>query len=308
MAFDPTFDVNSDAGGGDPDATSPTLRAYHQLLWSKPLPDGHLFTLEDDDKYLSHSSSKGQFLMSSDAAIPTWRYWERMAHLIREMPEQDVESFYRVAYQLGGMMMFPRNQVDGLDSLNQAKGKHPLISDRLDLTIECIRLYYAGVDDEELNPLGLAIARYSGFFDLFGDFDGYVGFWLLQDMISADGRSVDLFLSSDGFTRPSRPATLDDYAVYREKATAFVEARNRRMLNWVNSQRRNDVESKDSSVRMDSDAEKVIEPETWTAVPKYDLWLEGILDYSELAAEDKGRADRLLSGELRVSCDESDGR
>ena len=237
MEFNPTFDVNSDAGGGDPDATSPTLRAYHQLLWSKPLPDGHLFTLEDDGTYLSHSSSKGQFLMSSDAAIPTWRYWERMAHLIREMPEADVESFYRVAYQLGGMMMFPRNQVDGLDSLNQAKGKHPLISDRLDLTIECIRLYYAGVDDEGLNPLGPTIARYSDFFELFGTgedgFAGYVDFWLLQDMLTPDGSEVDLFLPSEGFTLPSRPSTFHEYAAYRTKAVAFVEARNARMLNWV---------------------------------------------------------------------------
>jgi len=233
MEFDPTFDVNSDAGGGDPDATSPTLRAYHQLLWSKPLPDGHLFTLEDDGIYLSHLSSKGEFLMSSDAAIPTWRYWQRMSHLIREISDPDVEDFYRIAYQLGGMMMFPRNQVDGLDSLNQAKGKHPLISDRLDLTIECIRLYYSGVDNEELNPLGPTIARYGDFFELFGDFEGYVGFWLLQDMISADAESVDLFLPSDGFARPSRPVTLDEYAVYREKATAFVEARNRRMLTSV---------------------------------------------------------------------------
>lgn len=239
MDFDPTFDVNSDAAGGDPDATSPTLRAYHQLLWSKPLPDGHLFTLEDDGTYLAHLSSRGQFMMSSDAAIPTWRYWRRMAHLIQDLPQEDVVDFYQVAYQLGGMMMFPRNQVNGLDSLNQAKGKDPLISDRLDLALECIRRHYGGVDDPQVNPLGPTIARYTDFFELFGHgeqgFAHYVDFWLLQDMLTPDGREVDLFLPSEGFTLPSRPTTLEEYGVYREKATAFVEARNQRMLDWVGS-------------------------------------------------------------------------
>ena len=34
------FDVQTDSKGKDPDSASPTLRAYHQLLWSKPLPNG----------------------------------------------------------------------------------------------------------------------------------------------------------------------------------------------------------------------------------------------------------------------------
>lgn len=31
--------------GKDPDSRSPTLRRYHRLLWSKPLPDGRPFEL-----------------------------------------------------------------------------------------------------------------------------------------------------------------------------------------------------------------------------------------------------------------------
>jgi hypothetical protein len=40
MKIDITFNVYTDANGGDPDSTSPTLRSYHKLLWSKPLPNG----------------------------------------------------------------------------------------------------------------------------------------------------------------------------------------------------------------------------------------------------------------------------
>lgn len=54
--------------------------------------------------------------------------------------------------------------------------------------------------------------------------------------LTADGCEVHLFLPSEGFTLPSRPSTLDDYAAYRAKAVAFVKARNARMLNWVGAQ------------------------------------------------------------------------
>ena len=40
MKIDTSFNMYSDAGGGDPDSTSPTLKSYHQFLWSKDLPNG----------------------------------------------------------------------------------------------------------------------------------------------------------------------------------------------------------------------------------------------------------------------------
>ncbi len=45
--IDITFNVFSDTPKGkDPDSHSPTLRKYHQILWSKPLPDGRMFELD----------------------------------------------------------------------------------------------------------------------------------------------------------------------------------------------------------------------------------------------------------------------
>ena len=40
MAIDTAFDFRTDANGKDPDSHSLTLRRYHRLLWSKPLPNG----------------------------------------------------------------------------------------------------------------------------------------------------------------------------------------------------------------------------------------------------------------------------
>ena len=56
MTIDTTFDFRTDANGKDPDFASPTLRRYHRLLWSKPLPSGQPFELTDTERgvYLYH--------------------------------------------------------------------------------------------------------------------------------------------------------------------------------------------------------------------------------------------------------------
>ncbi len=62
--IDITFDFRLDTPEGkDPDAHSPTLRRYHKLLWSKPLPNGVVFTLDDTTPrvYLHHRSEKGEY-------------------------------------------------------------------------------------------------------------------------------------------------------------------------------------------------------------------------------------------------------
>ena len=63
MIIDTAFDFRSDSPNGDPDKYSPTLHRYHQLLWSKPLPSGAPFTLEDGrpGNYLVHRSDLGTF-------------------------------------------------------------------------------------------------------------------------------------------------------------------------------------------------------------------------------------------------------
>jgi len=69
MIIDTNFNFYSDARGGDPDRTSPTLQKYHKILWSKPLPNGKLFELRDNKKgvYLYHKSELGEFFLASDA-------------------------------------------------------------------------------------------------------------------------------------------------------------------------------------------------------------------------------------------------
>lgn len=171
-----------------------------------------------------------------------------MQHIINEFPEQEIVDFRKIAGQMGAMMLFPRNRVNGQAGINAARGFTTRISDRLDLTLECIRLLYAGINDPAQNPLGPVLARYSAFFQLFDTFTGYVEFFLLQDLVDETGSNVNFFLPCDGFKLPARARNAEEYATYRSKSIAFVQARNTRMLTHITTEQ-DAVDSKTKAPR-----------------------------------------------------------
>jgi hypothetical protein len=230
--IDVTFDFRRDTPkGGDPDALSPTLRRYHRLLWSKPLPGGSLFELDDTDPdcYLRHRSALGDFQLSSDSVIPSFRKERRLAAIISRIPLTKWESFMALGYTMGGMMVFPANQVDGKMTVNGARGFHPRIKDRFDLTLECVRRYY----HNQPSPLSGTLSRYARFFDLFETFAGYVEFFLLQDLVSRDHSAVRFSAPFDDFASSPVPRTFEAYESYRHRAAEFLRARNDRIRAWL---------------------------------------------------------------------------
>ena len=82
----------------------------------------------------------------------------------------------------------------------------------------------------EPSPLEGALARYGDFFALFGGFQGYVEFFLLQDLVTDDCAAVGFFMPFENFTTSPLPASIDVYLSYRQLAVDFIEARNRRIL------------------------------------------------------------------------------
>ena len=86
---DTSYDVRTDAGGGGPDRYSMVLRRYHQLLWSKPLPSGAMFDL---DEQLHHKSALGEFWLSSDAITHTYSYWTKPPRLVEAIQGAPVEE------------------------------------------------------------------------------------------------------------------------------------------------------------------------------------------------------------------------
>ncbi len=225
--------------GGDPDRDCPRLYAWHRALWGRSVPG--VPPLE-----LSVTSGRGfemalrtadgpEFRLASDGIIPTWSSsgWARSfgADLVAEVA-RDADDFYRIASTIGGYILFPRNRIGQAGStINQARGVDPRIADRFDLTLECIRLHYSNPAAE--NPLGERLAYYADFFALFGDFDGYVRLFLLDDLVTADRGAVLSLMSGEPlsvFGAPALAVSPAQYAEYRRRSIAFVRERNARIL------------------------------------------------------------------------------
>jgi len=223
---DTSFDVRSDAGGKDPDQASPTLRRYHQALWSKALPDGRAFDLDITTPgiYLHHRSELGEFELSSDSIVHPYDYWTRTAELISKIPRDQIDEFNDIGATVGGFLVFPSNRVPGVLTINGARGTSRRIEDRIDLTLECIRLHYLG----QSSPLEKTLDAYAAFFELFGDFFGYCEFFLLGDLVS-EGGDVKFFLPFISFEERVLPSDPEEYEKYRQAVMAFVRARNGRI-------------------------------------------------------------------------------
>ena len=233
---------------GDPDGKSLRMRHYHPHLWSmrplsgqpggpclmlKPRGTGLMDTALDQDFF---GQGSGLYL-SSDRTMATWWRWRETEEL-----RQDSALMGRILQAnpvldgMGGTMLWPGWEVNG-GTINQARGfgaERLRIADRLDLTVECIRLFYAKVRDQERNPLGLTFVRYEQFFDLFDGFDEFVDFWLLRDLLSDDGERVVFLMEGDipeydFTTRRPFPTSETEYDRYLDNALEFVGRRNDRM-------------------------------------------------------------------------------
>lgn len=236
MLIDTSFDFRTDAGGKDPDSHSPTLRNYHKLLWSKPLPSGRPFELETHGSgvYLHHRSDVGEFFLCSDSVMQSFTRWISMKHIVELLSDEENEEFRRIGYTIGGMMIFPGNRIGGRQTINGARGFNRKIADRFDLTLECIRRHYRA----ESSPLGETLTRYGEFFQLFEDFGGYVQFFLLQDLVADGYSAVKFFMPCDDFNGRSVPSDIDAYKEYRRLSMEFIHARNERIAADVRNRAR----------------------------------------------------------------------
>ena len=70
------------------------------------------------------------------------------------------------------------------------------------------------------------------FYDLFVDFKGYVDFFLLQDCVSEDYSSVDIWMGDTAFEKNGLPETLDEYLEFLLKEHIFLDKRNRRIQEY----------------------------------------------------------------------------
>ena len=235
MTIDVTFNFYTDANGGDPDKTSPTLRSYHKMLWSKLLPNGQSFELDNKKSgaYLYHKSELGELKLGSDAITHSYRNHPNKQWLIKQIPNEVIELF-DTGSTIGAYTLFPNKQIDGKNTINQARGVNSLIDDRFDLTLECIRLFYS----RQQSPLYDTFLRYNDFFDLFGNFKGYIDFFLLNDLVD-ENETIKFYLPFDNFkTRPTF-ADIEEYLIYKKGVMEFIKARNIRIEKYAQTMQQN---------------------------------------------------------------------
>jgi hypothetical protein len=231
LPIDITFNVYSDSGGKDPDSHSPTLKKYHKILWSKPLPSGKIFTLSDteSDSYLTYNSAQEKVSLSSDSISNSYRDKKVLSSIIKDLTKE-VEEFRSIGSTIGGFILFPNKKIDGKMTINGARGFNQKIADRFDLTLECIRLHYLG----KPNPLENVLNQNSSFFKLFESFAGYVDFFLLQDLVNPDYELI-YFLPTikQVFELSPLPESKVEYLQYMQRSTSFTAKRNQRIRQWA---------------------------------------------------------------------------
>lgn len=229
--IDVKFDHRTDSNGKDPDLHSPTLRNHHQELWAKELPSGVRLTLEmTPNHYLFHTSQHGEFSLSSDTISNSVRSHKKLKHITNQIPSAELDSFQALGSTIGGKILFPGKKIDKKLTINVARGLNARIKDRFDLTLECIRLQYQGLD----NPLSKTLKTYWAFFELFENFEQYVAFFHLDDLLQ-NGEIHFLLPFDDCFDRPPLPTSVEEYMLYRKNSMNFVAARNLRIQSWVTS-------------------------------------------------------------------------
>ncbi|MBR4326986.1 MAG: hypothetical protein IKP73_15835 [Bacteroidales bacterium] len=209
-------------GGADPDAKSKTMQNYHRLIYSRVLPNGEKMELKNDSTCLYWNN----IWFGNDSITATFRHVDYRPMLDKVAESMDnyrgfVENYLRKLYTIGGEIIFPAHRY----SINQARGMHRKISDRFDLTLECIRRYYKN----EPNPLEKCLNKDKVFFAKFNDFKGYVEFFFLQDLVSENYDNVLFWLENDNFTQKTLPQSVEEYLQFVNAELEFVAKRNQRI-------------------------------------------------------------------------------
>ena len=151
-----------------------------------------------------------------------------MKDIVNNISPDEIDSFLTLCTSVGGYVIFPAKKVNNQFTINQSRGINKRICDRWDLTLECIRLYYSN----QPNPLSKILANYGSFFNLFGDFRGYVQYFLMQDLVSRDYSSVKFYLPHTKFDLNPIPKSVNEYRTYMKNVMTFISKRNFRISKY----------------------------------------------------------------------------
>ena len=218
----------------DPDKYSFKLKQDHAGLWSKELPIHEYGKLElkpkhdrieayVNDEYFDFGCDSITNCYCNRKDLKEFREDEEVQKLLKE--------YYDADYVIGSSIIFPLKRDDGKTkwTINQARGCLRKISDRIDLTLECIRIFYLNRD--QCTPLRSCLINYSRFFNLFGNFENYVKFFLLNDLVSEDYKTIVGFTDVLDFEHALPDESIEQYKEYIRRNIDFIKKRNERIKN-----------------------------------------------------------------------------
>ena len=222
--------------GCDPDSKSKTLQNYNKILYSRELPNKEIMKL-DIGKSSYHYLTWKNFRFGSDIIFNNFCY-ERYP-VIWEIKKNDLkykqtnEEFINKTYTIGGSIIFPKR----INSINVQRGRNPLIRDRFDLTLECIRRFYKSKEkplQAQDSPLSKTLEEDEAFFDLFVDFESYVDFFFLQDFVSANYSEVNFWCNEkEIFNGDPLPNNIEQYYYMIKVELEKLSKRNERISTFI---------------------------------------------------------------------------
>lgn len=225
----------------DPDKESKSLKAKHQKIWSKELPNKEEMKLmvgkpsdltKDGKKFDLKWERKGKDIRYSSDTIFTCFIRSDQGVIFREVldylkGEQNylvyIEGYLCECYRnIGSFTIFPTEH-----SFNCARGNKKYC-DRFDLALYCIYKHYRN----EKSPLSNVLSKNKDFFDLFVNFQCYVNFFCLDDLVD-NGQVRDLmhngcYINDKSFDEPF-PKDPKEYFQWMENQLEFVQKRTKRI-------------------------------------------------------------------------------
>jgi hypothetical protein len=228
----------------DADQSDKRLKASHIELWGRPRPNEVAWGFDSPPRWYMRSivqlpTGPAAWCVGSDNFATT--HTNALTEMARAIPGYEDGHLHEMC-SIGGYLVLPAALGDKRPiaqpvrkwSLNQAKGCDHRIADRIDLTLEAIRLYYAGMTSRDVNPLGDVLDAYGWFFDPFGKgakgFQAYVDFFFLTPFVE-DGRVVPLYRDRLDFDN-ALPRDPSEYYPYIDAQLTAVKQRNALITQW----------------------------------------------------------------------------
>lgn len=159
----------------DPDAFSSLLYKYHKLLWNKELPSGEILNIKSFGNYHLHCDGIGR--LSSDFIGPSSAWAKR-----KGISNEDIGLYLKKTRTIGGHLIWPVIKATKNKTINQARGGSSGFYDRIDLTLIDLKKYYYNEDCKLKDEFDAS----KDWFKLFGTFENFIDFFLLQDFVDIE--------------------------------------------------------------------------------------------------------------------------